>query len=189
MATPAGIRIAQTVGITSAGFVAGTLPHCLALQITHISLPGGTLCISYLYIPSLLLSPYPLVVRQWQKSFDIGKVAHQIVAAISMGAYGYLAYQMKGTLDQHKAELYGICALFNFFIWPWTILVTMPTNMKLFKKHDECQAAGWDAKVNEDGVSKEQSSHELIRYWSNLNIVRGCFPLLAAALGVWATVS
>ena len=149
---------------------------------------GGTLCISYLYIPSLLLSPYPLIVRQWKRSFDIGKWAHQIVAGVSIAAYGYLAYEMKGTLDQHKAELYGICALVNFFIWPWTILVTMPTNLKLFKKQEDCEAAGWDEKLKEDG-SKGESSQELIQHWGRLNVIRGSFPLLAAALGVWATVS
>ena len=189
---PTAIRAAQTVGITSAGFVAGEPPNPMGHEcqgpLTHIT-PGGTLCISYLYIPSLLLAPNPLIVRQWKKSFDIGKIAHPAIALVSAIAYGYLAYQMKGTLDQHKAELYGLCVLSDLMIWPWTILVMMSTNKKLFRKHDEAMAVQGSEEVTEVGLPKGESAKELVDWWSTLNVVRGCFPLVAAALGVWATVS
>ena len=105
-----------------------------------------------------------------------------------MIAYGYLAYQMKGTLNQHKAEMYALCWLANAAIWPWTLLVMMPTNKKLFKKHDETESLDTNAEITETGLSKGESAGELIISWSNMNIVRGCFPLVAAALGAWVSL-
>ena len=118
----------------------------------------------------------------------MGKIAHPGIALVSMIAYGYLAYQMKGTLNQHKAEMYGLCWLANAAIWPWTMVVMMPTNKKLFKKHDEIKGAEGSAEITESGVAEGQSAGELIKSWSNMNIVRGCFPLVAAALGAWASL-
>ena len=192
--TPAGIRIAQTVGITSAGFVAGN-PTCSPNELHACGLAdallylGGTFCISYYHIPSLLLAPNPLIVRQWRESFDVGKIAHPAIALVSMIAYGYLAYQMKGTLDQHKAELYGICVVSSSMIWPWTIIVMMPTIKKLFKKYDEAKAIQGTEEVKEVGLPKGETSKELIDWWSTLNVVRAGFLLFAAGLGTWATVS
>ncbi|KAL9101876.1 MAG: hypothetical protein Q9163_002921 [Psora crenata] len=171
-ATPAGIRIAQTVGITSAAFMA-----------------GNTLCISYLHVPSLLLLPHPLVVRQWKKSFDIGKIVQPGIALISMTAYGYLAYKMKGTLNHHKAELYGLCALSNMFIWPWTMIVMMPTNKKLFQKNYEATAISGSGEIAETGLEKGESSKELINWWATMSIVRGVVPLVGAVLGLWITIN
>ncbi|KAL9125952.1 MAG: hypothetical protein Q9217_004912 [Psora testacea] len=188
-ATPLGIRIAQTIGITSAAFVSGEYRSPAYLTSADERRTGATLCISYLYVPSLLLSPNPLVVRQWNKSFDVGKVVHPGIAMISIIAYGYLAYQMKGTLDQHKAELYGICALSSIMIWPWTMVGMMPTNKKLFRKNDEAAAVSGNEDITEVGLPKGESAKELIDRWSTLNLVRGFMPLVGAVLGVWATVS
>ena len=158
------------------------------LTLTH-DIVGGTLCISYMFVPSLLLAPNSLIVRQWKKTFDIGKIAHPAIAIVSIVAYGYLAYEMKGTLNQHKAELYGLCALLDLMIWPWTIIVMMPTNKKLFRKHEEAMAVQENEEITEVGLPKGQSSKELVDWWGTMNVVRACFPLGAAALGVWATVS
>ena len=96
---------------------------------------------------------------------------------------------MKGTLDQHKAELYAIGALTTFAIWPWTIFVMMPTNEKLIKQHEAGVAGGWNNEVAQTGTPKEETPHGLIQKWSNLNIIRGCMPLVAAVLGLWVTVN
>lgn len=95
---------------------------------------------------------------------------------------------MKGTLNQHKAEIYGLCALSNLMIWPWTIFVMMSTNKKLFAKHKEALKVEGTEEVSEVGLPKGESSKQLIQKWSNLNVVRGCFPLVAAVLGTWVTI-
>ena len=94
---------------------------------------------------------------------------------------------MKGTLDQHKAELYGICVASNLMIWPWTMIVMMPTIKKLFRRFDELEGLSETEEVI-DAYPKGESSKELIDWWSTLNVVRAGFLLFAAGLGAWATV-
>ena len=64
----------------------------------------------------------------------------------------------------------------------------MPTNKKLFRKHEEALKIEGTEEVSEVGLPRGESSKELIRKWSNLNIVRGCFPLVASVLGTWVTI-
>ena len=151
-------------------------------------LPGATLGISYLYVPSLLLSPSPLLVRQWQKSFDVAKIAHPALALISSTAYAYVAYQWQGTLKQREAELYGVAIAANLLIWPWTLLVMMPTNKKLFKKYAESQTVKGTEQIAEVGLPKGESSKELVEKWGNLNYIRGCMPLVGALLGAYISL-
>lgn len=99
---------------------------------------------------------------------------------------------MEGTLDQHKAEMYGICALLDFLMWPWTILIIAPTNKKLFKRQNQRDEARSDEAVGktvENDGQGEESTHQLVQHWGNLNIVRAFFPLVSSLLGIWATVS
>ena len=182
------IRIAQTVGITSAAFCAGM---CFPV-LDHSSLTdhvGGTLCISYYHVPSLLLAPYPLVAHQWRHSFDTGKIAHPALALVSSVAFGYVAYQWQGTLRQPEAELYGVAIVLNLLMWPWTIIFTLPTNNKLFRKCEETEKIKATEEVSEDGVPKEETARELVSKWGKLNYVRGCMPLAAALLGTYISLA
>ena len=128
------------------------------------------------------------MIRQWQKSFDTGKIVHPALALLSSFAYGYLAYKFQGTLRQTAAEMYGVCIVANLAIWPWTIFVMMPTNKKLFKRYDESKSLGENEMKTEVGMPKEDSTKELIGWWSTMNIIRGCLPLVAAVLGAWVSV-
>ena len=119
----------------------------------------------------------------------MGKIAHPAIALVSIAAYGYLAYEMKGTLDQHKAEIYGICALTMFAIWPWTIFIMMPTNNQLLQQHEKGVATEWKTEVTEPGTQSEKTPGGLIQKWSNLNIIRGSFMVVSAALGAWVTLA
>ena len=134
------------------------------------------------------MSPYPLIVKQWRKSFETAKIAHPALALISSAAYGYVAYQWQGTLKQREAELYGLCIAANLAIWPWTIFVMMPTNKNLFKKDDDTKSVEGTEGVSEVGLPKGESARELITRWSLLNIVRGFMPLSAAVLGTWISL-
>ena len=128
------------------------------------------------------------MIRQWQKSFDTGKIAHPGLALLSSFAYGYLAYQFQGTLKQTAAEIYGVCVAANLAIWTWTIFVMMPTNKKLFQRYDDSKSLGENEIKTEIGMPKGESTKELIQWWSTMNIIRGCLPLVAAVLGVWVSV-
>lgn len=149
---------------------------------------GGTLCISYLYIPSLLLAPPQTMIKQWQKSFDVGKIVHPGLSLLSSFAYGYIAYQWQGTLHQRAAEMYGVCIAANLAIWPWTIFVMMPTNKKLFKRFDEVTGSKAGQDYTEPERPQGESTKELVQSWSRMNVIRGFMPLVGCVLGVWMSV-
>ena len=138
----------------------------------------------------MLIAPFPLNVQQWRYSFDVGKIAHPALALLSSVAYGYVAFKWQGTLRQRRAELFGVAIVFNLIMWPWTIFFTLPTNNKLFKKADETNGGGKgiEAVVDEVGEPEEETARGLISYWGKLNYVRGCFPLIAAILGIWISL-
>lgn len=46
--------------------------------------------------PALLDAPAPLLVKQWQKVFDTGKVVAPPLSIISAAIFGTLAYKCKG---------------------------------------------------------------------------------------------
>lgn len=192
---PAAIRVAQTVGITASAFCSGgqhsseagrgSLPSRIALT----ELAGSILALSFFSVPTWLIAPSPLLVRQWQACFNRGKIINPAIAIVSIISYAYLSYRLYGTLNHLKAEIYGLSALSTFGIWPYTIFGMMPTNRKLFKKHDEMKGLDIGEKATEVGLAKGESAKELVDRWGMLNLGRGLFPLVGAVLGLWATLS
>lgn len=118
----------------------------------------------------------------------MAKIVHPVYALISSAAYGFVAYQWQGTLRQREAELYGVCIAANLAIWPWTIFVMMPTNKKLFRKTEESKKLAALETATEVGMPKGESAHELVQWWSTLNVIRACMPLTAALLGSWISL-
>ena len=151
-------------------------------------LAGSIFGISLLSVPGLLIAPTPVLVRQWQITFDRGKLINPAIALVSIMSYSYLSYGLYGTLNHPKAEMYGLSALMTFGIWPYTIFGMMPTNRKLFEKHDEMKGLDAGEKATEVGLAKGESTKELVDWWGMLNLGRGMFPLVGAVLGLWATL-
>lgn len=169
---PAGIRIAQTVGITASAFCSGSI-----------------LSLSFLAVPAWLLAPAPLLVRQWQRSFDRGKIMNPAIAILSSLSYGFLSYKLYGGLNHPKAEMYGLAAVMPFAVVPYTMLVMMSTNQKLFEKHDEMKGMEVGEKATEVGLAEGESTKELVDRWGMMNLGRGMFPLVGAVLGLWTTLA
>ena len=65
----------------------------------------------------------------------------------------------------------------------------MPTNRKLFKKHDEVKNLDMSDKFKELGSANGESTKELVDKWGMLNLGRGAFPLVGAVLGLWTTLA
>ena len=116
-------------------------------------------------------------------------ILNPAIALVSIISYSYLSYRLYGTLNHPKAELYGLSALTTFAIWPYTIFLMMSTNRKLFKKYDEMKGLDVGEKATEVGLTKGESTKELVDRWGMLNLGRGIFPLVGAVLGLWATLA
>ena len=149
---------------------------------------GSIFSISYLSVPSFLLAPSPVLARQWQLSFDRGKIINPAIALVSIFSYAWLSYKLYRTLNHPKAEMYALSAIATLGIWPYTIFGMMPTNKKLFKKYDEMKGLSIEEKATEVGFVRGKSTKELVDRWGMLNLGRGMFPLVGAVLGMWATL-
>lgn len=150
---------------------------------------GSIISISLFNVPTLLLAPNPVMARQWQASFNRGKIINPAIAILSSLTYGFLSYKLYGTLNHYKAEFYALSAALVLGIWPWTLLVMWPTNEKLFKKYEEMKNLSVQEKATEVGLVNGESTKELVDRWGMLNIGRGLLPLVGAVLGTWATLS
>ena len=137
----------------------------------------------------MLIAPNPLMIRQWQLSFDRGKIINPAIAFVSVVTFGGLSYRLYGSLNHEKAEIYALSALLVFAIYPWTRIVMWPTNTKLFKKYAEMNNLSIEDKATEVGLAKGESTKELVDRWGSLNFARGMFPLVGAVLGTWATLA
>ena len=184
---PAGIRVAQTLGITASAYAAGMQNYPKLLLAKTLS--GSILSLSFLAVPPLLLAPSPVLARQWKDCFDRGKILNPGVSLVAAISYSFLSYRLYKTLNHPKAEVYAIAAIVAAGILPWTRLVMWPTNVKLFKKYDDMKELSIKEEATEVGLAKGESTKELVDKWGALNVVRGLFPLVSAVLGTWVTLS
>ena len=145
--------------------------------------------ISYLTVPSFLLAPSPVLARQWQVSFDRGKIINPGIALVSVFSYAFLSYRLYRTLNHPKAEMYAISAIATLGIWPYTIFGMMPTNKKLLQKNEELKGLSVEEKAAEVGLAKGESTKELVDRWGMLNFGRGMLPLVGAVLGLWTSLN
>ena len=111
------------------------------------------------------------------------------IAIISALSYGFLSYKLYGGLNHPKAEMYGLAALMPFAIMPYTMLVMMGTNQKLFEKYNEMKGMDVGEKATEVGLAEGESTKELLDRWGVMNVGRGIFPLVGAVLGLWTTLT
>ena len=111
------------------------------------------------------------------------------LAAVSAVSFGYLSYRWYGTLNQPKAEIYGLSAFLTLSIVPYTLIFMSEVNSKLSSKAEESKGLGVDDKIVEAGLPKGESSKELLDLWATHNFVRGFFPLVGSILGLWTTIS
>jgi len=195
------IRTVQAIGITSSAV-----------------LSGGILSFSVVLIPTLALPAHPTkresdssdqpgtptshLARQWRHSFNTGKHIAPPIALLSSTAYAYLAYLFRRATPVQEPELrtsnlYILAAALALSLVPYTLVVMMPTNQRLLvraaqaddeaatpvEKERDMATTGVPAKAEEDA-----EVCGLLEKWSRMNVVRGCLPLAATVVGLFATL-
>ena len=187
---PSSIQVAQTLGITSSAFIAGMISTSTTSGSPMLTTSaGGILSTSANCVPPLLLAPNPLVIQQWRKLFELGKARIPPLAAASALSFSYVSYQWYGTLNQPKAEHYGLSAFLTILIVPYTLIFMKKVNNKLLRKAEESKGLSLDDKIVEAGLPKGESSKELLDLWATHNFIRGFFPLAGSILALWTTIS
>lgn len=167
--SPLPIRVAQTIGLTTASTIAGV-----------------SFAISALLVPRILESPTPLLLQQWKHSFVAGKKSLPPLAGLSSASFFYLAYKAHGTptMLPRKWQLYLASGLLAVGIVPYTLLIMAPTNNKLLAKAEETSGLGIEDKIVEIGLGGE-TAHKLVDDWATLNVGRAFMLGLAAVIGTW----
>ncbi|KAF2455847.1 hypothetical protein BDY21DRAFT_306461 [Lineolata rhizophorae] len=167
---PLGVRIAQVVGLTTAGFLA-----------------GQTTCYSLSVAPSLMDAPAPLLAKQFKKNYDFGKIAGPAMSLVSSLSFGYLAGKASPSSPQFK--LYTVAAILGPAIVPYTFAVMMKTNKKILAKAAEAEKSAEAPATAEASTAEEENTHALVDKWATMNLGRGVLTLASAILGAWAAVS
>ncbi|TVY37177.1 putative mitochondrial membrane protein [Lachnellula subtilissima] len=163
---PLPFRIAQTVGLTSTGLLAG-----ISLSFTLVS------------VPRLLESPAPLLLRQWTHLYNEGKVTVPPLTIVASTMWAYLAYGASkagaGSMEGEKYWGYVAAGVLSALFVPYTVLVMKDTNAKLLGRGN----------LSAEEIVKEESVHQLVDRWGLLNLGRGTALLASVLVGAWTIVS
>jgi len=129
-------------------------------------------------VPALLdTAENPVHMMQtWKGIYNRGKVQGPSTALLTLLSYGTAAYLAR----QQGLPWAGFvgAGLLTLGIMPFTIAFLAPTNSRLL-----AGAAG----VGKGDVSL-QTAVGWLRYWGQVNLVRGLLPLAGATLGLWMLV-
>lgn len=105
------------------------------------------------------------------------------MAALTASTFGYLAYAFSKSsfpIDVFRSRIYASAAITILGIIPYTLLVMKgPTavNDKLIAKVENLSGFDVIEKVTEAGLSKGETTKELLSNWATHNAVRGLFLL------------
>lgn len=72
---------------------------------------------------------------------------------------------------------------------PYTVVFMKGTNDKLLMKEEETRGLNMMGEVEEKGVKKGESAHELVDWWGVLNLGRSAFLIAGAVVGAWTVVN
>ncbi|KAH7371693.1 hypothetical protein BKA66DRAFT_181583 [Pyrenochaeta sp. MPI-SDFR-AT-0127] len=168
--TPAGLVIAQTVGITAS-----------------LYLLGSNAALSIIAVPAVMQAPAPLAAKQWYTVLTRGGGIGRPLAIISAIATGYVAYHQDPSSTPFKLNIAATLLLPS--IVPFTFAFIVPTNNKLIAKKDELASASLDDKAIEANVAQGETVHALIDKWALLNLGRAALIFAGSLCAVLAALN
>ena len=125
---------------------------------------GAAFYINFAEQPARMLLPTSHLLAQWKPSYKRG-FALQATLAVLGAVFGGYAYFSQGDWR------WLVGALLILSNWPFTLLVIMPTNMKLM--HTAPEAAN-------------EATRSLLVLWGKLHSVRTCLGIAASLFVFWA---
>ena len=147
------------------------------------------------------------MVQQWRVVYERGKVTAPPLAGFALANFLYLSYRhYHAVLPSPRPTwpLYLVAGLSALAIVPYTLVVMRDVNARLTGHSNEAgfaaTAASTDDKEREPAAAtdpqtagsdvsiSDTSAKQLVDSWGMLNLGRSVFPLLGAAVGLWATI-
>ncbi|KAI2787401.1 hypothetical protein POX_f07765 [Penicillium oxalicum] len=166
-----GLGLAQAIGTSGAAWLSGNI---IALSIITTS--------------ALLQShrednvSLAILAKQWRNMYAKGKAQNPPIAVAVAAAFVYLAWSAPSgkPVSSHAAlsrsGLFSAAAAMTLGIVPFTFAAMAGTNNSLQR---QAQSAVETSQTETMG---------LLERWSTLNLIRGCFPLAGAVLGLMASL-
>ncbi|MBN8540449.1 MAG: DUF1772 domain-containing protein [Deltaproteobacteria bacterium] len=127
---------------------------------------GAAFYINFAEQPARLILEPTQILKQWAPSYKSGFIMQSTLAMLSGVAAIY-------TFTQTQDWRWALGAVLILANWPYTLLVIMPTNLKLL--------ATKDADINSTTV-------DLIRHWGKLHAVRTVLGLSATVVFLLALI-
>ncbi|KAJ5485002.1 hypothetical protein N7539_004990 [Penicillium diatomitis] len=162
-----GLGLAQAIGISGAAWLSGNI---FALSINTVAALQES-------IHEDKVSP-SIIAKQWSRMYAKGKTQNPPIAAAVAASFFYLAWSAPSdTFPANRATLslsglYSSAAVVTLGIVPFTLLAMVGTNNSLHRQ------------AKSEVEVPEAETMELLGKWSYLNVIRGCFPLVGAVLGL-----
>lgn len=119
------------------------------------------------------------IYDQFVRTFNYGHRVMPAMAVATCTLYGIAAYGRMATKRQWRPLLLAAAVTITMVPFTWGFM--MPTNNTLFRLHEESEALS----TSLGGLAEAQA---LLRKWSWLHLVRSCFPLAGAVIGLFATL-
>lgn len=119
------------------------------------------------------------IFREWERMYHYG---HQVLPALSITTallYSYTAWQRKARGRQWAQYL--LAAGVTVAMIPFTLMVMVPTNDKLFALELASRTATTE-------FSSLDEARGLVIGWSRMHVIRAFSPLIGAAIGLTATL-
>lgn len=160
-----------------------TQAHHTALVVGSL-LSGAMLSLSLIAVPVLLdtTTQAPQLLHQWVRMYHYG---HQALPTMAVGTsllYAYTAAHIEKSQRRvqyrPRWQVLALAALATVSMVPFTWLVMVPTNNKLFQLQE---ASKTDAHIATFEVARD-----LIVSWSWMHFTRSVMPLVGAVLGAGA---
>lgn len=132
----------------------------------------------------------PLLFHQWARMYHYG---HQVLPGMAIGTFSLYTYaciqKRRAGQPASSWRLLALAGLVTVSIIPFTLLVMVPTNDKLFALEASTEAlrAGGEAAAKAAGVMGIAEAKALVVKWAAMHATRSTFPLIGAVLGAVAT--
>ncbi|KAK4129229.1 hypothetical protein N657DRAFT_676887 [Parathielavia appendiculata] len=171
-----------------------------ALLLSSLS-SGIVLSLSAFLVPRLLESPTPLMLAQWQRTFQLGASTMPLTGAVSAAAYfwlglrglrapgGAIVVAGDGLSGLSRARLLLAAGALSVGIVPYTILVMSGTNGKLKALRERVGGAAVKKGAERELVAEEERSAKwLVDHWGMLNLGRAGLLIAGTVCGLVATL-
>jgi len=127
-------------------------------------------------------TPSSHVARQWQQAYSLGSRGGPFVALISCASYLYAARKLLPAARLPR-RLFLAAAALSVAIVPFTFGFMKRTNDELHRRANAA-TSGDDGEANSEareGAVESYNIHDLVVWWSRLNVMRAMLP--AGAIG------